>query len=382
MAPTSPVTPTVIVSVLVVPPFCEYILPYRINIEPLQDWRIKYEQSFRWVSDSIRNTKGKDIAKYLIKDINNWFTSIYEFEKRTEPIPRLGALQVLLRKKGYCEDVAALAAFALRSQGVSASMDMVPFWGTSSGGHSLNFSEKKNHQKVRFDILFNYSNMSLDSFQLVREPGKVFRQTYSNQKNAIASFTDSSNIPQGILRSHNILDVTDEYWNTSSFSASLKNMPNGRTPNFVYACVLNYQNWEPVWWGRRTRENLVLFSNMSRGVVYLPQYYSNNKLIPAGYPVALGYNHITVLKPDMINKRNIKMPEEENYLLYQTGKKYHLLCWDGSWKLISTKIANEKATSLSFENVPRNALLLLLPEYSKGKERPFIITDDSKRIWF
>jgi hypothetical protein len=37
---------------------------------------------------------------------------------------------------------------------------------------------------------------------------------------------------------------------------------------------------------------------------------------------------------------------------------------------------------MTFVNVPDNALLLLVPQYSKRKERPFIITENGSRNWF
>jgi hypothetical protein len=32
--------------------------------------------------------------------------------------------------------------------------------------------------------------------------------------------------------------------------------------------------------------------------------------------------------------------------------------------------------------VPANALLLLIPEYSQRKERPFIMLDNGERVWW
>ncbi len=245
----------------------------------------------------------------------------------------------------------------------------------------LNFTEKEDGKKTRFDVLFNYANMSIDSFQLMREPGKVFRQTFSVQPSALPNRLDTGNIPHGVLQSRYIKDVTDEYWQTGSFSATLKPsmLPSG---SIVYACVLNYQRWQPIWWSAKTNTNKVTYTNMCKGVVYLPQYYTNHHLVPAAYPVAFGYKGMKELKPDNIHKSTVEIKEQEHYLLFQTGKKYQLYYWDNNWKLAGIKTAAEKATSLSFENVPKNALLILVPEYSKGKDRPFVMQEDGSREWF
>ena len=31
--------------------FCEYILPYRVSVEPLQDWRTVYTEKFKWINE-------------------------------------------------------------------------------------------------------------------------------------------------------------------------------------------------------------------------------------------------------------------------------------------------------------------------------------------
>lgn len=35
--------------------FCEYILPYRVTVEPLEAWRETYRQKYRWMTDSLQN---------------------------------------------------------------------------------------------------------------------------------------------------------------------------------------------------------------------------------------------------------------------------------------------------------------------------------------
>lgn len=357
--------------------FCEYILPYRVSIEPLQNWRNVYEQKFAWLNKSTIPKLNVGTIKSLMTDINDWFTCVYNIEKKTEPLPRLGALQLLSRKKGYCEDVANLSVFALRANGIRAAVDIVPYWATSSGSHTLNYAGGEDTNKIKFDVLFKTDSM----FELVREPGKVLRLTYSKQKQALPAILDTALIPRCILRSHNIKDVTDEYWKTAKLEATL--FPNSSKPKVVYSCVLNYQKWQPVWWSNNIINGKATFENMSIGVVYLPVYYANGKMKPASYPIALNSNaKLQLLKPDTINLRTISINEQEHYLLYQTGKKYKLFYWNGKWKEISEKSAQEKATSLVFDNVPKNALLMLIPEYSQHKERPFIIDDMGIRTWF
>jgi hypothetical protein len=344
--------------------FMEYILPYRVDVECLTDWKTAYQERFRnsfsgdFAADSVR----------LRQHINDSFKNLWGMEARTEPLPRLNALQILLRGKGYCEDMANMAVFAARSQGVPATVDNIPAWGTSTGNHTMNY--------LQFDPLHRHFDSGLDS--LGREPAKVVRTTYSVQPDAIASWLDTSRIPHGFLRLKNYKDVTHEYWKTGDFSIAL--FPNS-TSQAVFAGVLNGGNIVPVWYAKK-EGNSATFRNMSQGVVYFPFYFENGAMMPAGYPVALGYESKTELRPDPANTRSITLQEQERYLKFRPGKQYQLLIWDNGWKLLGSQAAPEGATELVFDKVPANALLLLRPEYSQGKERPFTIRANGERAWW
>ncbi len=111
--------------------FCEYILPYRVEVEPLQKWREKYNQKYTQLFDNQSNTL-QDKIKTIADENNKWFLCTYNIETRSEPLPRLGAMQLWHRKKGTCEDVADLTALTLRSIGIPATTDIVPLWATST----------------------------------------------------------------------------------------------------------------------------------------------------------------------------------------------------------------------------------------------------------
>lgn len=104
----------------------------------------------------------------------------------------------------------------------------------------------------------------------------------------------------------------------------------------------------------------------------------------AGYPVAYTKDkEIIELSPDTSLTRNIKLSEEAGYLTYRAGKYYTLYYWDKEWIPVGSKHpVSIKDKELMFEGVPHNCLLLLLPEYTQGKERPFIITEEGSIIWF
>jgi hypothetical protein len=358
--------------------FCEYVLPYRVSGEPLSDWRTTYFERFSKFIDSHDPTALTKKIKTLTDNLNLWFLCTYNLEKRNEPLPRLGALQLLMRKKGTCEDIADLSVFALRSLGIPATVDVVPFWATSTNGHVLNSSFDEKNQPVHFDALL----LSDSLHEFIREPAKVLRTTYSIQTNTLAANMEIEKIPPyGLLRSENYKDVTNEYWKTRDLICPLTIY--NTTDSIVYACTFNGGHFKPVWWGRPQGDN-VTFSNMCQGAVFLPQYYRNGKLVIAGYPVASGYDKVTVLKPDTAT-HSVTLRELPGYLKFRAGTIYGLAYFDVNrgWTPISKKMANENTSEMVFDKVPKNALLILMPK-SEGqrKERIFTISDTGERVWW
>jgi len=355
--------------------FCEYILPYRASVEPLQNWRDTYMKRFDGLYQSIKNKSVNEALHTIVLEQKKWFTNTWEIEHRSEPLPRLGAMQLLLRKKGNCDDMAGLQVFILRSQGYPATIDNIPFWATTSGTHFFNVTFDKSFRPVPFDVAT--AGVKIDTFE--REPSKVVRTTFSKQPDALVNFISKNDIPEGFMQTSNYKDVTKEYWQTKDIAEAVSgNMLNKK---IAYACVFNYLSWKPTWWGK-VKKDSVRFNNMCRGVVYMPMWYVNHQLQPAGYPIAVGIQHQLVLKPDISHLRIINIKQEDKYLNFQPGKNYKLFYWDNKWKMIGQQRALNNVNKMMFVNVPRNALLLLLPEYSQKKERPFIITDNNERVWF
>ena len=354
--------------------FCEYILPYRISTEPMQDWRETYATKFNWVPEKIKTIGFENTLPYIKEEANLWFTNTWSSGGRKEPLPRLGSMQILLRKQGLCEDLADLGVFTLRALGFPATVNAIPYWATATGGHSNNTFFDENQKPISFD----YGNKEYNE-KLIREPAKVLRITYSKQPNTIASIESANNIPKGFLREKNYIDVTQEFWETTTVKCALS--PNSSNPKTVFIATFNGLQWKPFWWGSITN-NQTEFTQICKGTVILPQYYTNEKMISAAPPILVGENENRILEPDYNQLLNITITSKANYLLIKPRVKYKLFYWDKAWKLIDTKIADENTQEFIYEKVPKNALLLLLSSDSKGYERPFVIDEKGERNWY
>ncbi|TDD98555.1 transglutaminase domain-containing protein [Flavobacterium cellulosilyticum] len=354
--------------------FCEYILPYRISVEPIQDWRTTYNSKFSWISDKIETIGLEASLPYVSDEANSWFTNTWNSGGRKEPLPRLGSMQLLLRKQGPCEDLADLGVFTMRSIGIPATADFVPYWGTTRGGHAMNTFFDSNNKAIHFD----YGTKEYNE-KLRREPAKVLRLTYSKQNQTLASFEEQNNIPKGYLREQNYIDVTQEYWNTRNVKCSL--YLNPKPLKTVYACTFSGLKWQPFWWAK-VLKNEAQFNQICQGTVVLPQYYSNGKMIPASAPILVGDTETRILTPDLNQLQDLTISSVANYLILKPNVIYKLLYWNDKWQLIDTITATETTESLLFHKVPKNALLLLIASDSKGLERPFIVSEQGERTWY
>lgn len=353
--------------------FCEYILPYRVSEEPLQNWRNAYTEKFNWITEQIPS-KGFKPVLFSVKDnYNTWFVNTLG-EQRKEPLPRLGALQLLSRREGPCPDIASLGVFVMRSQGIPAAVNVVPYWATATGGHFTNTFFDEKMQPYNCD----YGAKDYEE-DLKREPAKVLRLTYSKQPGTLASFEDKDNIPSAVLKQQNYIDVTKDYWATADVTCPLYD--SAATSKIVYAATFNGLAWKPFWWGKAANGKTT-FSSVCKGTVLIPQYYINKKLVYAGPPVAIGDKENKILLADLTRTREVVIQEADKYLKFKMGLTYKLYYWNNGWKLIDTRQTATQITSMRFAKVPKNALLLLLASDSKKLERPFMIDDQGARTWF
>lgn len=357
--------------------FCEYILPHRVTVEPVTDWWEEYHKRYRWLGDSLRHKPLEYVMDYAAIDYKDWFKFTTGKEpQRNEPLARLSAKQLLFRKKGPCEDVASLETFVLRSQSIPVAYVTIPFWATSTGAHFINAVFYPDMKMRRLDV----STGSGREYDLDREPAKVIRHTYSKQPETLAIHEKEENIPPGFMRKVNYIDVTKDYWEVANVKIPL--FPSiDKSDSILYAGMFNYGRWHAGWWGK-VRDNSVTFENMAKGTVILPMIYKNDEFVPAGYPMLNAYNHQIHLAPDFKNLCRIVIKEQDRYLRFRPKKEYELFYWDTNWVSAGKQVTGIDTEELVFKNVPMNALLRLIPEYSEGKERPFIIMEDGTRYWW
>ncbi|WP_294629638.1 hypothetical protein [uncultured Bacteroides sp.] len=157
-----------------------------------------------------------------------------------------------------------------RMAGIPAALDMLPAWGNCDGNHAW---------AQPIDARF-HSREAIEEFK--REIPKVYRQTYSRQKDITPK--QGEFIPP-FFRDAFLKDVTDEYVNTATVTE--KDFPGN--VRYGYLCVFNEQQWKPVAQAD-IHKGTCTFARLGTNCLYLPVYYENGLPVPVAAPFVLKSN--------------------------------------------------------------------------------------------
>ena len=128
------------------------------------------------------------------------------------------------------------------------------------------------------------------------------------------------------------------------------------------------------------------------GIAYLPAFYYDKEIIPAGNAIILSDSgKVIPMIPDLNNTISVnlysttkrKTKEATDFIeqaAFEKGKNYTLYYWDDKW----IEIGKQKAKDgpLNFNNVPSNAIYWLVAEKSRKEERIFTIDENDKQVWW
>ena len=270
--------------------FCEYILPYRVSDEPLQ---------YYWKWDCSRKSE-KQCTNDIIQTAQNINAQIKielspEFYKDT-----LKSYSSIIRTGyGKCDDRTALVTMALRSVGIPAAFEFVPYWGSNNNGHSF-VSIILPDNKIY--PLQNTDKQADRDYYLSRKTPKIYRKMYSIQD--LAKHVD--NIPE-LFRHNDILDVTRLH-NIGSCDVTVSANINKEKENFL--SVFSPKRWVPVAFSSSQTFHSIGTGNiynvdrnkeaidLGDGIVYLPTHWVDEEAIPIGSPIIVAEDSVREITPD------------------------------------------------------------------------------------
>lgn len=283
--------------------FLRYVLPYRIGHEGLSLWRGKYPLPQEEEEDYERNTFNSNfvygIAHATFLGMQPW---IYYSDRQLPEFP-LGQLMHI--KAAICREYAHLNVASFRAQGIPATVDFTPQWGNRAMGHEWCVFFINNETAIPFEM-----GQPVGCHFMKRKEDrlpKVFRETFEKQETSLFMKNKGKESLPPVFNTPYLVDVTNQYIETSDIEVNLYSMETNRHSDYVYLAVFDNHTWKIVHWSKISRGK-ALFTDMGRDIVYLPVYYIEDKIIPAGDAFLLNNKGEKVLlKADDTKKTTIKV---------------------------------------------------------------------------
>lgn len=306
--------------------FCRFVLPYRVFDEPLSDWR-----------DTLRNEYA-----HLIKDkrhVSEAFAKVYialleRFTKLNDnSVPSPDVMSLHHKLQGTCSQRSVYVISVLRSLGIPAAYDCIPFWGNySTSGHAwVSFVDNgKTFTVYNKDTVvrecnpidgsgfndgggFVHPRLQWDS---VKRPPVINRHCYELQQTLLARL--DKDIPPALKESFSA-NVSSQYGFNHHFE--LPSSDNGKA--YLYAFETG-KGWRAVTGGEVSGRK-TFFVQVPGNMVYLPVYYHDDEEAPAGYPFRM----------DADGKRHVYKPDREKVRTVTLWRKFPLRKqWYNRWRMM------------------------------------------------
>ncbi|MCM0683685.1 hypothetical protein [Bacteroides sp. B1-V-101] len=268
--------------------FCELILPYRIDNEPLSSWRKLYHDYYALLLDSVY--QGEDVVeacRVLCKELHkkgfHYFTDI--------TIPHIDGTLLFRRPAGYCRDACDFTLYAMRACGIPVATEFFRYAPDYQHFHSWNTLRDTTGRFIVFDS---------EELEPTREPrsdgrrkGKAYRYCFGVQEtlNPATDLTDTR-IPS-FFRNRYLKDVTVNYFVKNKLTVPVKTKER-----YLYVGVFSPNGWVLIDMAERDG-HLVTFCNLEPNIIYQLFQCDGWQQCPVGYPFIYRKGKAEILKPDM-----------------------------------------------------------------------------------
>jgi len=352
---------------------CEYVLGYRGDNEPVNSFRPTCLARYADLPEKMEDpTDVYEAARLVRRDVHRWvpFNDLYYLHPTDQSFAEMNR-----RRNGRCGDISNMMMYAMRSVAIPAAVDFTPWWADRDNNHA-------------WEVVLDKDGRGQAG--LSNRAAKIYRKTFAIQRDSLACCAGEDDKLPRFLSRRNYIDVTDQYMDTTDVTIRLAgDRPAGT--RFAYVCVFNGGKWRPIHWGEVDGDRAT-FTKMGRNIAYLPAYYINEEVLPAGPPFILtragdvqtlvGYGRekltieLTVTKPETPDAdTQVTKPT----IVVQPGRTYELFVWNNAWESLGKQVAGDEP--VSFDSVQAGKLYWLIEENSRRLERIFTI-DSGRQVWW
>lgn len=342
--------------------FCEYILPYRIANEPLEEWRDTYYNKFSFLLDSVyRETDVVGASDVIVKHIKETGFGYIEYLD----LPHLGASYLLKNRIGKCQDVCDFTLYVMRALGIPAAIDFYSYSPETFAGHTWNSVRDTTGQFIPF--WFNEVKRGTKSPD-GRKMGKAFRLCFGKQSSIYSDIENKAGLPP-FFRNTYYKDATSDY-----FRNELRFKFSKPQSEYVYLGVFIDNKPQGIDIALLKNEEAV-FKNVEPDVIYMPLFYDGSKYHSGGYPVLFDGEGVRTFRPNLKKERRVVLERKtplfgwkQDYLNKVVGAKIEASC-NENFVPLSLLYQIEDFPELNYNRVDlENAIKCRYVRYTSAKQ--------------
>ena len=363
--------------------FYEYVLPYRVGYERLEDWRGSILNEFAELKDSIY---GFSTLLAATNFIDNYFQRCFWYGGGRYFKQRKMRCYSELRHdwKGKCDDMCNLVIFGLRALGVPSGYDGVNYKQAWDGvGHGWCFVlDAKTGKNYPFDAL-SENGPGLFNCPNPNSP-KVMRTQFAIQENSVKN--DPDQIHPALYRDYS-QDVTSEYFETVNISISLKH----ECTYPVYLSIWFRGVWVPIDYFEDTKPfERVSFSHVSKDNLYCLTSYIHSANTEEGEPFVINRYGEIVYEQSLGIQESVSLNEYQSAWFQNAniGDIVYKFGAGGDYKVVCKKVKrknpeNGQSDWLFAPDSVRTNCFYYLSDPVKSHGRIFVLDNDKKNIhWY
>ena len=267
--------------------FCEFILPYRLADEPLENWRRTYYDRFSALLDSLYQGNDPVVATDSLYGALKKITWKYNLSFN---LPALGATFLLNNPIGGCKEVSDFTVYVMRALGFPVAIDAYLYSPVNRYAHYWNVLQDTTGINIPFWLLdTKVQRGGTDG----RKKGKVYRLCYGLQKEKLKGLFASEETPAS-LRNGYVKDVTHEYFGKNTSEIEVDSRLCGE---FVYPAVFRKEGWYPVDVAEHHNGKATI-RNIEPDVTFIPLSSKDRRVRAVGYPFQLTASGVRSFRPD------------------------------------------------------------------------------------
>lgn len=277
--------------------FFNYVLPYRIADEPLENWRRAYLDRYAGAFDSICSGVEDPLkaARLMLAHVKS--EGIADMPEMNAP--HLGAFHLFNSRRGYCRDHCDLAIYVLRSLGIPVATDMYENSPSYNSRHFWTAAIGPDHTVAEFNI--SEPEYSWGSDMFLRVKGKVYREMFAPRASLVDGTLSDKVHP--FFRNPFLKDVSDEY----GFECAVKFDDIDEGTERAYLSFYDGRKYVPVAMAE-INEGSAEFENFEPNLICFPTVYNtgDRTMYPMSFPMLSG-ERWHVFAPDTLQTDTVRI---------------------------------------------------------------------------